>query len=223
MKLQSSKQKQKKTIIIAVVAVLALALIAGLVFGVIALIDALKGNNSTMPEEPLTTLGINVSRKPDKVNYFVGEPCDWSGIEVQVVMNKQSETYYVGADELEITGFDSSVPAEEQKITVKYGEYTTSFTVKISEKITAPQMVSIRLSDNFQKTWTLADWNSPYTAKFYGVEIICTYSDGHEERVEMKKSYVVGGLPSNITSTGELEFVVQYNGFQTTVTVTITN
>ena len=221
MKLQSSKQKQKKMLIIIGVAILAVALIAGLVIGIISLVKNITGGDENLPEQPLATIGINVSSFPDKMEYFVGEACDWTGLRVQVVMNKQSESYFVGVNQVEITGFDSSVANDKQVITVTYEGYSTTFTVKIKENpAEAPKRESLKLDEAFKSTFTMDEWNN--TSVLNRKDLIVVYTDGSEEKVPMSLNYVVGGSLPKVTQPGEVSFTIQYKGLETTITVTIT-
>lgn len=222
MKLQSSKQKQKKTLIIIGIAVLALALIAGLIVGIVSLVQNITdGDKDKTPEQPLATLGISISSFPNKMEYFVGELSDWTGLRVQVVMNKQSETYFVGVNDVEITGFDSSAPNDKQVITVTYGEFSTTFTVKIKENpAEAPKRESLKLDENFKSTFTMDEWNN--TSVLNRKYLIVVYTDGSEEKVPMSLNYVVGGSLPKATAPGEISFTIYYKGLETTITVTIT-
>lgn len=221
MKLQSSKQKQKKMIIIIAVAILAVALIVGLVIGVVSVVQKIQSMNQPTPEMPSVPVGINVSRFPDKTEYMVGEGYDWTGLKVQLVMSRQSETRFLGVDEVEITGFDSSAVNDRQVITVTYGEFSTSFTIKIKEAPSAaPKMVAIKLDDTFKSSYSMNEWNN--TSVLYGVYIVCVYSDGSESQVLMEPDYIVGGALPKATAPGEVQFEINYKGLEVIITVTIT-
>lgn len=225
MKLVSEKQKKKKIIIIVSIIVAVVAII-GTVAAVLAtkysyVFDVM--NTTTQKAPPTVICGISVANTPDQWEYEVGEEFDPRGIRVQVLMNKQSESYYVDYTQLEFSGFDSTEANDNLKITVTYRGFETSFTVVIKEALAPePTLESIRLSDNFNTTYTLAKWNK-WGPDFYGVKIICTYSDGTEGEVAIKASKHCDGINQNLTSAGTTQFTVKYEGFEYTVTVTITD
>lgn len=218
MKLRSNNQKRKTAILIGAGV---LALIAIIVL-IMVIFPADDGDNSASVQ----ILGINLASFPNKTQYYIGEEFDPTGIKVQVVSTKQSESYFVGEDKLTFSGFDSSVANNEVVITVAYESYKTTFTVKVLEKPSAtPVLTSIRLSDNFKTTYTLSSWINK-GIQVRDVNLICTYSDGTEKEVPMLKDYVTG-VDKSITGPCETSFTIRYSegGIQveTTVTVTITN
>lgn len=224
MKLVSEKQKRKRIIIIVSI-IVAIVIIIGVMATVFAskydyVLDLML--TTTQKEPPTVMRGISVASTPDKWEYEVGEEFDPRGIRVQVLMNKQSESYYVDYTQLEFSGFDSTEANDNLKITVTYRGFETSFTVVVKEAPTPdPVLESIKLSDNFNTTYTLAKWNK-WGPDFYGVKIICTYSDGTEEEVAIKASKHCDGINQNLTSAGTTQFTVKYEGLEYTVTVTIT-
>ena len=219
MKLVSEKKKRMTLII--TIAIVAIVLIA---IGVLAfsLIKTLPNNPAAKPTEPpLTMRGISVSNTPDKWEYYVGDEFDPRGTLVQVIMNQQSATHFVGHTELQFSGFDSSVPNENLEITVSYKGYTAKFSVVIKERPTeSVEVVSIKLSDDFKSSYTLSEWNKSGPS-FSGVKLILVSSDGSETEVRMKYDYC-SGINKNLEAPGETQFVIRFRGFETTVTVTIT-
>lgn len=227
LKLKSQQSKDKKPIIIIVSVIVAIALVIGIVSLVIGIkypyIFDMMTTTTTQAPPPTVMTGISVVNMPTKLEYEVGEEFDPTGTRVQANMNKQSATYFVDYTQLEFSGFDSSEPNDNLKITVSYKGFEASFTVVIKEPLAPdPTLESIRLSDNFVTTYTLTEWNK-WGPDFYGVKIICTYSDGHEEEVSIKATKHCDGIDQNLTSAGTTQFTVKYEGLETTVTVTITN
>ncbi len=219
MKLVNKKQKQKTIIIIAIIAVVVLAIVIGLIVG-------LSSNNKKTMKKDAVIEGINIASYP-KTSYYVGETFDVSEILVQVVMSEQSATYFINANDPELTfsGFDSSVANDSLTIQVSYKGFTTSYNVVIKEKQTSvPVLQSIRLSDDFKTTYSISEWNNQNV--FYGIKIICTYSNGSEKEIKFKYDYCYG-LDKNLTSPGTTSFTIKYSesgvNVETTVTVTITN
>lgn len=212
------------TIVIIVVAVVALIAVA--VLGISLLGGkgdnggGIGGNQNT--ERPTVITGINISIYP-KVEYYVGESFDPTGLKVQLVSNNNQASSFVDASKLEISGFDSSVPNDAVVITVKYQEFTTQFTVRVKERPEdEPTVVGIKLSDNFQSTYTLQEWNSNNGPYLRGVRIILIYSDGSEETTDANVYTFCMDVERQLDAPGTTQFKVFYQGFETTITVTIT-
>ncbi|MBQ8248046.1 MAG: bacterial Ig-like domain-containing protein [Lachnospiraceae bacterium] len=228
MKLVNKKQKRKQTLTIIAVAVLALVVIGALVFTFTKVGDIINNGKNPDDDTPIVYQGISLVGKPNKLEYMVGEAFDPTGIYVQVIANKQTGTYFVDENnpDLKITGFDSTVPNDALVITVTYKEFSTAFTVKIKEEPTAdPTLKSIKLSDNFQTTYTLSKWNSSGPS-IRGVNLILVYSDGSEIEIPMSYNYCTD-IKRPLEKAGTTDFTVVYNSngimYTTVVTVNITN
>lgn len=217
MKLQNRK---KKILTIAIITgVVLLLMILGTIIGMVLF----ENNNSQNPE----IQGIAVSISP-KTNYYVGDDLDATGMRIQVITDSNETSYYVDYPNSDIllSGFDSSTPNEFLLITVSYKGYSAQYAVSINERPSvAPILQSIALSDNFQTTYTMKDWNRKGPNRD-NVAIILTYSDGSEKRVPFLTENILD-LDRNITSPCTTQFKVRYNDngvvVETTVTVTITN
>lgn len=202
-------------------------IIIGCAVGVIALVVALvllvpkflqNGNNGeenqnntpvTNTEPPVS--GIYVSETPTKTVYYVGDTPNYSGLVIGVKRTGDKGfdlTYSENYDELTITGFDSSAPAEKQTITVKYKEFTTTFTVEIKE---LPPEEGVRLTgirvDPLPKKTT---YKLGETFDYTGGRVVCEYSDGTTEVVRFNNSGVrVSGFTA-ISTPGEHNITVEY-------------
>lgn len=223
MKLVNNKKRRISIIIAIVAAVLVLAAVVALIVGIVSkkMVEDEKNN------EPAIVLGVVIGVYP-KTEYYVGQEFDPTGMMLQVVMSKNEESYTVDHTKLTFTGFDSSVPNDNLVVTATYKEYSIPFTVQVKEEpetTTKPTLTSIRLSDNFQTTYSLNDWNF-YGPIFNNVKIICTYSDGSEKKVTMTKLYCVD-LDLDLKSAGTYEMKIRYvkDGVEVfaTVPITITN
>lgn len=227
MKLVSKTQKRKQTIIAIVAVVVVLVAVGVLAFSLLKS-DTINTEKKPVDDTPLVYTGIILSDKPDKLEYIVGEVFDPEGIRVQVVANKQSGTYFVGHNDpdLIISGFDSTVANDALVITVTYKEFSTAFTVKVKEEAQVnPTLESIKLSDNFQTTYTLSKWNSSGPS-IRGVNLILVYSDGSEIEIPMSYNYCMD-IKRPLEKAGTTDFTVVYNAdgimYTAVVTVTITN
>ncbi len=72
---------------------------------------------------------INVVKKPDKIKYVVGETLDTSGLEIEVVTGRDTDTITTGFACTPIVLDAEGV----QTITVSYGGKTTAFTVTVEK------------------------------------------------------------------------------------------
>lgn len=183
MKFQTKKQAYINIVLIALVIVL---IIGAVVTAVVLLPRESESKDDGKPK----ILEIVASDLP-KREYYIGESFDATGLVIQVVTDNIDSTYFVKYPnrELIITGFDSSVPNEALPITVTYQGFSLTFPVKIKEVETpAPTLVEIKLSDNFCRSYSL-DWWTKKGPIFDGVELICIFSDGSEERIPMDSKY----------------------------------
>lgn len=200
-------------------------IIIGCVAGAIALVVALvlllpkliqKGNNNEENQDntPIVNAeppiaGIYISATPDKTVYYVGDPVNYAGLTVgveQVGANGYILSYDEAYNELTITGFDSSAPAEKQTITVQYKEFTTTFTVEIKEVVKQTHLVGIRVDPlPEQLTYTLGE-----ALNYYGAKVICEYSDGTTKELYLDSPGVsVSGFGA-IYAPGEYDITVEY-------------
>lgn len=171
-------------------------------------------------------LSLTVTTKP-KTTYYVGQEFDKTGMRIQVNTDKQATTFFVEADDekLVISGFDSSVAVENQKVTITYEGVSTWFTVTIKEiPKPAPTLESIEVV-NLISTYTVEKWNKNGLNP-YGAYLKLTYSDG-----TVKGSYAETPLLwdyvsplSKVEGPGTTQIVISYSeaGIVKTVTVDIT-
>lgn len=220
MKLKS--QKKKKTVIIAII-VAAVILVGAIVAGLVLVLPSIGvGGNKT------EVTGIMVNSSPSKMVYYVGEKFDPTGLVIQVIANNNDGMKRIDgkSSELKYSGFDSSVANDKVTVTVSYQGFTTTFNVKVLEQPKEnPTITSIALSDGFRTSYSVSRWNNSGPS-FFGVNLICTYSDGTVKEVQMEMLYCSDIV--DVDGPGETQFTIKYtdeNGYtaETTVTVTITN
>lgn len=123
----NSDSKNKKVLLIVLAVVLALAAIAAVVFFIFGGKDDTNTNTGSFS---LTAL-------PDKTTFTIGEPASWHGLKA-LLKTAEGNFVVLGPESCTITGFDSSVPANDQVITVKYKNYSATFTIDIIDP-NAPQ------------------------------------------------------------------------------------
>lgn len=85
-----------------------------------------------VPQGPVTVQSIAISSTDHKTAYKVGDTLDVTGLTLTVTMSDNS-TYLVPVVAGMVTGFDSSVAAPSQTLTITYGGQTVSYTISISE------------------------------------------------------------------------------------------
>ena len=128
--------KDRKTLIIFISSIaLLIAVVAGIV------ITVTVSNQRAIDN---TTKSIFISSAPKKLHYFVGEEADYTGLAVRELKNsgRSVETVYSEetAEAFTVTGFDTSKPYDERKITVEYGGFSCHFFITV-EKIPKPAPV----------------------------------------------------------------------------------
>ena len=212
----ASLSKPARIAIVVVAAILALAI---LTLGVLAIIGAV--NRKKTEEHNKQLQEIQITHLPNKRTYYCGNDLDITGLAVHTVTYGGDFTR-IDIDLCTITGFDSSVPVEEQTITVTYKGFSDTFTVKIKEsEPVIPVLESISMGTLPKTVYKFGE-----TPTVEGGTIICTYTDGTTKTVEIKNEYVSGFSDAYMAGLGEHDITVSYteNGIQaqTTYKITIT-
>lgn len=148
--------------------------------------------------------GIYVSAYPQKTEYYVGDLPVFEDLSVMVTRNN-GDFYRVGAEECKITGFDSSAPAERQRITVSYQGFTCYFTVKI---VPLPQPVKILASIEVT-TLPKTQYTVGESLDTAGGVLTLFYSDGSFFHISLLNRYVSGF--DNTTPNDALVLTVRYS------------
>lgn len=195
----------KPGVIIAILAVF-LAVVIGAVTYVI-----LSGPASDKYDSDI--LKMEITNPPKKLEYYVGERPNYSGMEITVTM-KNGEKYSLRASDCSISGFDSSAATDKLSITVMYQDYHDSFYIRVKERPqSTPVLKSISIKDMPKTEYKLGD--SLDTSE--GM-LRCEYSDGSFAYVEMSNNYIVGY--SDIKQAGKYTLTVRYK--EDTIVVTTT-
>lgn len=207
-------------IIIAIVA--AVVLIAATVITIVVINNQQKKSEIEAAElQKLEIKEIQISHLPDKTVYYCGTSLDTAGL-VVYSLTYGGEFTRLDLDACTVTGFDSSVPVEEQTITVTYKGFTDTFTVQIKAQPTEnPTLVSIKMATLPKTTYKLGE-----KLDVEGGTFTCYYSDGTTKTVSLEIKYTGGFMPAMNKGPGEHEMRVVYeeNGVQveTTYKITIT-
>ena len=208
-------RSKKSTIITIIVAILLLAVIAT----VVTLVIVNNRNNNAVKN-------IYISSWPEKLQYYVGEDADYTGLVIGVLKHNGTSEYVTYSEETKslftITGFDSSKPAEDKALTIAYGEYTCNMYITVKEvPKPAPILVAITLSSLPKTEYKVGDYLSTD-----GGMILKEYSDGTFERTILINSYVSGWEEARDAGPGTYTLTVKYKEGgtvkKTTYDITIT-
>lgn len=201
-------QKQKETILMIAIAVVAVIVIV--VIGVLVMTGgngdsngsntgeggSPSGDNNTGDEGdddqvPEGVRLFNIASAPTKTVYFVGDELDCTGMELHY-RDASNDPCYVNyeddPDAFEITGFDSSVPVEQQVITVTCQGMSDTFVIEIKAvESETPKLVSIHFSTYPKQIYSVDDKFS-----YLDAVLTCTYSDGNTKDIELIPEYMYG-------------------------------
>lgn len=133
--------------------------------------------------ELLAVVNIAVTNPPNKINYFIGEEIDLTGLEVTGTYSDDF-TGVLPITTANISGFDSSETADDQVVTVTYAGLTDTFTVDIIE----PQLESIAVTSLPAKTtYYVGD-----SLELNGLEVIGTLEDDSTEELTITLDNISG-------------------------------
>lgn len=213
------KLKRKKNILPIIIIIVVIIIAAAVATGIFINKRATEIEQDNQDRE---IQGIAISIVP-KVEYYIGDSLDLSGLMIQVIAGTNEYSYHVTYPnaELQISGFDSSVANDALPITVTYQGFTATFNVKIKEHASAtPVLVGLEVSDNFKTTYKLEEWNRT-GPDYSGVSLTLIYSDGSKvENIALKSKHIYNATQQ--ASAGTTEIVIKYSDGTTTVELPIT-
>ena len=155
-------------------------------------------------EKPVNLTSITIVKKPDKLNYFVGEEFDPSGLVVAAVYDNNTTK---AVTEYTCSGFENTVGIKT--ITVTYNGKTATFDVEVKEK--PVQLLSINVIKQPDKA--VYELGEKLDTK--GMILLGVYSNGTVKTIE---DYTVSELTNNV---GEQTVTVGYEGFTAEFKVTV--
>lgn len=242
-------QKQKETILMIAIAVVAVIVIV--VIGVLVMTggsgngnnggtgtNAGNGDNNVTDENDKETdnsednniingeiTSFYISSTPNKTVYYVGDTVDYTGLCIflrSAYGGGKYIDYIENQEDFTISGFDSSVANKSVIITVEYAGVTDTFTIEVVEKeVSVASLVGITIDPPIITTYKVGE-----SLDTTGGYIVCEYSDGTTEQVELTMKHIFGyGAIAN--TPGEHQIKVKYadgkGGYaETTFTITIT-
>ena len=149
---------------------------------------------------------ISIKTKPNKINYFVGETLNTSGLSL-------TASYSDGKTNTISSGFTCTPTtfnaAGTQKITVSYGEKSTSFNVTVENVV----LSSVVVKSNPNKT----TYNVGDTLNTTGLTLTATYNNGTTKTINSGFTCT----PTTLITAGSQKITVTYGGKITTITVIV--
>ncbi|MCF7931875.1 MAG: bacterial Ig-like domain-containing protein [Acholeplasmataceae bacterium] len=154
--------------------------------------------------------GIEVTQAPDKTSFVVGQSADYTGIIVTATYADLS-TSVIPFDALIFSGFDASMIATDQVITVTYADQTATFTIDIIERVANGIMI---------QTYPRMTYLVGETEDLSGLTVVLVYNDDSTEPVDFGLLSIEG---FDASTAGEVTIVITYLTFDTSFVVTITD
>ena len=159
---------------------------------------------------------IEVTKDPDKLNYFLNDYFDPAGMEV---------TLHTNQDERELARNEYTIVKEafsetgEQKVTIIYYDPETGkeLYAYVTVNVSAPEVTSIKVTKTPTKTHYLVGEETEETFDPAGMEVTAYFDDGSWRVLDPSEYTVDKGPFSNV---GDNEVKITYNGVTTSVTVT---
>ena len=154
--------------------------------------------------DPLAPNALVVDTTDAKTLYYVGEVDDFSGLKLKMLLNNGAEIS-VNLANCEILGFDSSAPADNQTITVKYKDLQTTFAITVKKLITdtpTGKYTGITFKTLPKTEYKVGEWLDPT-----GGVLLVHYDDGTVREIPLSGEYIYEFSTDN---PGEYTVVVKY-------------
>ncbi len=162
--------------------------------------------------KPVVPVSIELTKKPTKTEYIVGDPLDIDGGTFTVHFS-DGTTNTLPIENASVTGFNRAVTGE-QTLTVRYFEFATSFVVTVNEKPEPPSPASVAIAALPAKTSYIVGEDLILD----GGSITVTYSDESTKIVTLNDA-TVSGFNKAFVSVQTL--IVSYFGLTTSFDVTV--
>ena len=191
-----------------ILAILAILIIAGILFGVATFIKIGK-----------EVEGIYISKTPAKTAYYVGEKAVFDDL-IVIAVCKNGKSHSINIEDCAIFGFDSSKATEKQVITVNFNGFLANFAVSVEEiPGPTPTLVGISLETMPKTQYKVGDWLDTD-----GGVLLRTYDNGEVKRINLINGYVRGF--AKVDGPGEYVMTVEYTEgmafFTLEYTITVT-
>ena len=174
------------------------------------------GDDDDEEENGPVAQSIEVTKDPNKLNYFLNDYFDPTGMEV---------TLHTNQDERELARNEYTIVKEafsetgEQKVTIIYYDPETGkeLYAYVTVNVSAPEVTSIKVTKTPTKTHYLVGEETEETFDPAGMEVTAYFDDG-SWRVLAPSEYTVDKGP--FSNVGDNEVKITYNDASTSVTVT---
>ena len=164
--------------------------------------------------------GIYAETLPLKTSYYVHEELDLTGLCVKEERRISKFNREIDADQLEISGFDSSAASDRQEIFVQYKKFKTSFFVSV-KPLPEEQKSVIKIQLQAEEGYELkTEYRCFEPLEIEHMRLLVTYSDSSSELLPVLAEYVSGF--DNREPAQHLEVRITYGGFFTKFYVNIT-
>lgn len=164
--------------------------------------------------------GIYAETLPLKTSYYVHEELDLTGLCVKEERRISKFNREIDADQLEISGFDSSAASDRQEIFVQYKNFKTSFFVSV-KPLPEEQKSVIKIQLQAEEGYELkTEYRCFEPLEIGHMRLLVTYSDSSSELLPVLAEYVSGF--DNREPAQHLEVRITYGGFFTKFYVNIT-
>lgn len=164
--------------------------------------------------------GIYAETLPLKTSYYVHEELDLTGLCVKEERRISKFNREIDADQLEISGFDSSAASDRQEIFVQYKKFKTSFFVSVNP-LPEEQKSVIKIQLQAEEGYELkTEYRCFEPLEIGHMRLLVTYSDSSSELLPVLAEYVSGF--DNREPAQHLEVRITYGGFFTKFYVNIT-
>ena len=215
--MKHSLSKKALAIIICVSIVLILAI------GAVIALSIINKNNE---EQGNLIKSIYIESWPEKLQYYVGEEANYDGLVIGLLKNNGSSETLAYTDstkkDFSFNGLDTSKPAEERTVTVKYKDFSCNFYISVKEvPKPTPVLSAISLVEMPKTEYKVGEWLDTDDGM-----ILKEYTDGSTERTILINGYVSGWDEARQGGPGTYTLTVTYkeNGImkRTTYDITIT-
>ena len=206
--------------------------VLAIVLPVIALVAiflvAFPAARDFLNEEPpvVTAQKLTITTLPEKTTYYVGESLSYHGMELTVTLSSGT-VLDLDITDCQITGFDSSVPAN-QTITVKYKDLKATFDVLVmpSEETPSTPTAPAGTPDGLSVvTLPKTEYKVGEYLNVSGGMLLYKYGDTVKD-IELTYSHIANTFDNQ--TPGEYKIIVKYydpdhdNLVETTYTITVT-
>jgi len=160
--------------------------------------ESIQASQPVTPSEKIL-VGIEVTKLPAQVEYFIDEPLDIDGIQVTAIYsNNEREEVFIGVKN--VNGFDSSTPGTKT-LTVTWKGKTTTFDITVD---------NIYLSKiKITKLPTKTEYSMHEEIDLDGLEVTGTFNDKTTRELSIKELETTG---FDSEKTGEQIITVSFAG-----------